>query len=413
MDDNHSSNSIESYPLIFSGRGGEYFRLWFVNVLLNIVTLGLYTPVARRRTARYFFDNTLVADSPLEFTGQLRKMVFGFLIFLALYAAYEMASRTGQSTAQGLLVLAGALFAPWIWGSAMRFRLRSTRWRGLQLQFQARWLDVYLASWPIFAMIAAWVLVYFAFEAFTPDLVIPPPRQGRVTASAVAGQIPTLTLEQWGLFALGVVMSVLCIIRLEFNFKSLLFRHAGIGNQRGRWKPVYGDFVKVWVATTMVFLVSMVAAVALIALVVGMLMGGFALFPDMKTMNPKVFVFILLLVLGFVFLMFFASAPARAYREARMFQLVWSNVGFGQVARFRCTLKTSSYVLLRLKNMLLTLLTLGLYRPFAKLSEYRMKVESVTLFVKGGLDQLVGQLVKQQGGLGDALADAAGLDLIG
>jgi hypothetical protein len=42
-----------------------------------------------------------------------------------------------------------------------------------------------------------------------------------------------------------------------------------------------------------------------------------------------------------------------------------------------------------------------------------MRVESVTLFVKGGLDQLYGELVKQQGGLGDALADAAGLDLIG
>ena len=43
-----------------------------------------------------------------------------------------------------------------------------------------------------------------------------------------------------------------------------------------------------------------------------------------------------------------------------------------------------------------------------------MKADSVTLHVKGGLDQLVGQLVRQQqDGLGDALADAAGLDLIG
>ncbi len=69
---------------------------------------------------------------------------------------------------------------------------------------------------------------------------------------------------------------------------------------------------------------------------------------------------------------------------------------------------------LRLKNMLLTLLTLGLYRPFARVSEYRMKLESVTLHIKGGVDQMAGILVRQQqGGLGDALADAAGLDLIG
>ena len=61
-----------------------------------------------------------------------------------------------------------------------------------------------------------------------------------------------------------------------------------------------------------------------------------------------------------------------------------------------------------------TLLTLGLYRPFARVSEYRMKVESVTLHVKGGAEQVTGAMVRQQqGGLGDALADAAGLDLIG
>ena len=61
-----------------------------------------------------------------------------------------------------------------------------------------------------------------------------------------------------------------------------------------------------------------------------------------------------------------------------------------------------------------TLLTLGLYRPFARVSEYRMKCESVTLHVKGGVEQVTGAMVRQQqGGLGDALADAAGLDLIG
>jgi uncharacterized membrane protein YjgN (DUF898 family) len=70
-------------------------------------------------------------------------------------------------------------------------------------------------------------------------------------------------------------------------------------------------------------------------------------------------------------------------------------------------------VLLRVRNIFLTLLTLGFYRPFAVVSEYRMKTESVTLHVKGGLDQLAGELVRQQEGLGDALADIAGLDLVG
>ena len=120
-----------------------------------------------------------------------------------------------------------------------------------------------------------------------------------------------------------------------------------------------------------------------------------------------------LLVLGMVFIGFLATTPARAWREARMFQLVWNNVGVSQVARFKCDLRAGRYIGLRVRNLLLSLLTLGFYRPFALVSEYRMKAESVTLHVKGGVDQMAGELVAQQGGIGDAMADAVGLDLVG
>jgi len=64
-------------------------------------------------------------------------------------------------------------------------------------------------------------------------------------------------------------------------------------------------------------------------------------------------------------------------------------------------------------NVGLTLLTLGLWRPFARVREYRMKVESVRLHVRGGLDSVTGRLQAHGGGVGDMLADAAGLDVIG
>src|SRR5688572_33416179 len=89
---------IAAYPLEFSGSGGEFFRVWIVNVLLTIVTLGFYTPFARRRTAQYFYGHTLVANSPLEFTAQQRKMVFGFLLLVGLYVAFKLAAETGQDT---------------------------------------------------------------------------------------------------------------------------------------------------------------------------------------------------------------------------------------------------------------------------------------------------------------------------
>lgn len=108
-----------------------------------------------------------------------------------------------------------------------------------------------------------------------------------------------------------------------------------------------------------------------------------------------------------------ASTPARAYRQARVFRLVWNNIGVSHIARFKSRLRVRSYVFLRLRNILLTILTLGFYRPFAMVRDYRMRAESVSLHVKGGLDQLAGQLAREEQALGDAVAGAMGLDLVG
>lgn len=401
MEHSASRHGIDAYRLKFSGTGGEYFRVWIVNLLLTIVTLGLYTPWARRRTARYFYDHTVVAGSPLEFTGSLRRMVFGFMMFALLYVAFNIASETGQDTAVSLFIVAAALLAPFIWGSAMRFRLSSTRWRGLQLHFSASWREVYLASWPIFAMAAVWIAVTFGLQALAPDL------PARPAGNPAFPALPHVDTPMWGLLALGVVLSVLCIIRIEYNYKSLLVQRGGLGKQAGRWKPVYGDFVRIWLTTLGVF-IGGVVAVVLIAM-------GIALAAQVLKSPGKGALFLMILagILAAFVGVVVATAPARAYREARMFQLIWNNIGLSHIARFRSDLRPWAYVRLRLKNLLFTVLTLGFYRAFARVSEYRMKVDSVTLHVKGGLDQLVGQLTKQQGGLGDALADAVGLDLIG
>ena len=405
IDTGAPGEGIEPFALEFSGSGGEYFRVWIVNLLLNIVTLGFYTPFARRRTAQYFYGHTQVAGSPLEFTAQQRKMVFGFLLLVAIYVAFKMAANTGQDTTTSVLLLAGAALAPYFWGSAMRFRLGATRWRGVRLQFTASWTEVYKASWPVFAMALTWIAVLAVFGAMVGDASLPARRAARLPF------VRSVPLAAWLLIAGALVASFLCIVRLEFNYKSLLVSKAQIGGQAGRWKPVYGDFVRIWLATLGVFLGSVLVFGIVVAAVVGGSITAFS--AGSKATGSGLVLAIIAATIAFLFGLLFASAPARAYRQARMFQLVWNNVGVSQIARFKCKLRTRRFVLLRLKNMLLALLTLGFYRPFAMVSEYRMKTESVTLHVKGGLDQLVGQLARQQDGIGDALADAVGLDLVG
>lgn len=404
MGPNQQTAAIEAFALRFTGSGGEFFRVWIVNVLLTIVTLGFYTPFARRRTAQYFFGHTEVAGSPLEFAAQQRKMVLGFLVLVGLVIIRNLAAQTGQDTTLALLMLAGAALAPYFWASAMRFRLSATRWRGLRLQFKPTWFEVYRASWPVFVIALTWIAVTFTFGALAD---LPAPSPGR------APRLPHVPAVVWLLVGTGFVVSILCVVRLEFNYKSLLVLRANIGDESGRWKPVYTDFVRIWLATIGVFVVSLAVIAAVFAGLFFGLAGATGL-RGAQADSWRVVAFFVLLPLGTLFAIVIGSSPARAYREARMFQLVWNNVGVSRIARFKCDLGPWRYVALRVRNVLLALVTLGFWRPFARVSEHRMKTESVTLHVKGGLDQLAGRLAQQQqGGIGDAIADAAGLDLVG
>lgn len=401
--EHEAPEKIRGHRLRFTGSGGEYFRVWIVNVLLSVVTLGFYTPFARKRTAQYFYGHSMIAGSALEFTAQQRRMVFGFLMVFGLTAAYQLAARTGQDTAVSLFLIIGALLAPFIWASAMRFRLSNTRWRGLRLVFTANWKEIYRASWPVFALALVWVATFYALDLLMPDFA------EEVAAPKGLPQVPGSAI---GLVCLALFLSVLCIIRIEYNYRSLLVQRTRIGNEVSRWKPVYMDFVKIWAGTLLVFLLSAVVIVVAAFAIFG---SSALLFKNgTKDAGSWIFLAVIFGALFFFLLLFLASGPARAYREARMFHLIWNNTGISQIARFKCTLSTKRFVLLRLKNMVFTMFSLGFYRPFARVSEYRMKFESVTLYVKGGVDQLAGRLERaQQEGFGDALADAAGLDLIG
>lgn len=388
---------IDAHRVEFTGSGGEYFRVWIVNLLLTVVTLGLYTPFARRRTARYFYSHTVVAGSPLEFTATGGRMLLGFLLLAGLYIAFNVAARSDQQAATALMLVGGALLAPYFWASAMRFRMTSTRWRGVRLQFAASWPQVYRAAWPMLVMALVWIAV-----SATMTALLPPGRGPRAAPSP--GQIATLLAVLGG----GLLLSLAAAVVLDYQAKCLVVLHGRVGGQPGRWKPELSDFFRIWLAAAGLFL----ACVLGVGIVTGAL--GFAAAGALRgTGGPGAVVLFALAPLAGILLTVAASTPARAYRQARVFRLVWNNIGVSRIARFKSRLRVRSYVFLRLRNIVLTILTLGFYRPFALVSEYRMRAESVSLHVKGGLDQLAGQLAREEQALGDAVAGAMGLDLVG
>jgi uncharacterized membrane protein YjgN (DUF898 family) len=123
-----------SYAFRFHGTGREYFPIWIVNLLLTIVTLGIYSPWAKVRSQRYFHEATELADARFGYHARPLSILIGRIIVLVLFVPYAILTKI-QSPYALVYVPVLLLAAPWIVVKALRFRLRVTSYRGVRFSF--------------------------------------------------------------------------------------------------------------------------------------------------------------------------------------------------------------------------------------------------------------------------------------
>src|ERR1700743_2746424 len=116
-------------PVTFTGTGAEYFGIWIVNLLLTILTLGIYSSWAKVRRLQYFYRHTEVAGSTFDFHGNPVKIFIGRLIAVAMLIAYNVSVRL-HSVVTLVILGAIAFVMPWLLRNSFRFRLYNSSWRG-------------------------------------------------------------------------------------------------------------------------------------------------------------------------------------------------------------------------------------------------------------------------------------------
>lgn len=130
------------YAFEFQGRATEYFRIWIVNVVLTVLTLGIYAAWAKVRTRRYFYGNTLLDGKPFDFTGNPVAILKGNLIFGGLFALYSVTIRLYPAVGFGILLLIFCIM-PLLVQKALRFRAHNTVHRNIRLNFHGTLGEAY------------------------------------------------------------------------------------------------------------------------------------------------------------------------------------------------------------------------------------------------------------------------------
>ncbi|HAS6281071.1 TPA: DUF898 family protein [Vibrio vulnificus] len=340
MDTKHITNSIQ-----FKGQGGEFFGIWIVNILLSVITLGIYSAWAKVRTKRYFYGNTFIAGDNFEYHAQPMQLLKGRLVALALVVIWVVANSFFPLASLVLLALFYVAL-PWLLWSNARFDSAMTSYRNVHFAFNGSLKEAYMS---ILGRGLASLLIIAIYIAI-------------VVASANESAM-VATLLGFGTLVLMFVLYAWVVAGIHQYFAS--------GYQYGDWKFVAkietGFFLKTYCKA---MLIGFLTAVAFM-----IVMGTFVLGTDIMNIfagevdlleGKGDFAYVVVTYLVTITM----SLGITAYTTTRIRNYVFSRLTATAEAqsetefRFASTFGVWDYMSLIVTNFLLQVITLGLARPW-------------------------------------------------
>jgi len=355
---------------VFTGSGSEYFRIWVVNLLLTLLTLGIYSAWAKVRRAKYFWQNTKLDGHVFDYHGRPLAILRGRIIALLLLAAYTWAFQF--STRAGLVTIAVlCAVGPWFFMRAQQFKLGNTSFRGLRFGFRARSSEAYRVVLPILALWLAPTVLFALVWAYRRPVLI--------FSLLTVGFIP------W----------------MHHRLKAYQHGRATYGDQRFVFWRVTRKFYGVY-AKGLAFVV-LGAVLGSVGLGLVLYLSG----PDWRTAGDWSGARV---IYGAVFALA-TYVVAWPYLAARLQQVVWTSTHLPGVS-FRTEIRAGDLFFLVFMNVMLTLITCGFYWPFAAVTLARYRIECMRVESIVPLDAIVVGLHASPGtAAGDSALDSFGLDL--
>ena len=150
-----SSATPRRLRIEFSGTGGEYFRIWIVNILLSILTLGIYSAWAKVRNKQYFYGSSSLDGASFEYSANPVSILKGRLLVVGVLVLYQLFA-TFAPVLSAAMALGFVLLLPWIVVQALSFNARYSSHRGLRFHFDGRYGEAFSCYilWTVLAVIS-------------------------------------------------------------------------------------------------------------------------------------------------------------------------------------------------------------------------------------------------------------------
>ncbi|MFL9610562.1 YjgN family protein [Methylobacillus sp. Pita2] len=334
-------------PVVFTGRTGEYFGIWIVNLLLSILTLGIYSAWAKVRRKKYFYQHTFIDGVAFDYHASPVAILKGRFLAFGLFVLYSISAEISP-VLSGVFIIAFIIFLPWIIVRSLTFNARNSSYRGLRFDFKGRLWDA--------------VLYYILL----PILMV---------------------------LTLGLLYPFISQRRNRFLAE---------GHRFGRSPFIAGFKVKDFYFAYLKALLLLVGLLLAAGLSIGLLnvnnTDAWAKESMQQAIVPLIFIYLLILTI------------CGAFLRARLLNLVWSGTRVEHVG-FSANLRSRDLVWLYATNLLLIVLSLGLLTPWAQIRTMRYHAERLSLVGETDFAHFVGEKKAEVKAAGEEIGEMFDVEL--
>ncbi|OBZ92720.1 membrane protein [Pararhizobium polonicum] len=348
--------SQEFHRLSFTGKATEYFGIWIVNILLTIITLGIYSAWAKVRRNRYFYGNTMLLGRAFEYHARGKQIFIGRLIVFAYLVVYNILL-AALPIAGIVLAVILFFFFPWLIMRGLRFGARVTSYRNVRFDFVGKMGGAFIA------------------------------------------------------FMAGPVMAVLSLGILAPLASRWMYRYMGnnlrYGGRAFTTDPALGPIYKTWFFSALIvilgLLIIVVAAFANLSLIIALIDNPEAIPPELRTS------LVFLGVFGYLAVLLSFGIAALFYR-AGVRNIAWSSAHFDGKHALKSDLPRFGYVWIAVSNVIVTVLTLGLMRPWAAVRMARYVYEHTAVRFDGDVGEILATVQQEGSAVGAEFMEFEGFD---
>ena len=354
-------------PFSFNGKAGEYFGIWIVNILLSVITLGIYSAWAKVRTKRYFYGNTKLDGSSFAYLASPIQILKGRLIAFAFFAVYATATSIWPITIWLFFILM-FLIAPWAIVRSRAFNAHYSAYRNVRFGYTGglgEAFKIYILL-PIANILTLGGAI--PFSAHRADrFFVDKSTYGR-TKLTYGGKSGTY----YRIYGMTLLMGWPVILLFgAFTLFSLWFSLQTIGLDPGEIEQDMANYID-----------SLAALLS----------------PYAAWIPPFIVIAVILWII------------ASSYLTTRRQNYLFNSTMIGP-HELKLDLSLWRVLWIRFTNLIVITLSFGLMIPWATIRMTRYQVEQMRLVAKDDLDTLIGEQQVKTGAYGDELGEGMDLDL--